>query len=223
MLCLLVARADVKKKAEPAAEARRAAVQLAEAVPVREVPKEVVAVLQERERVTQNMEWVKAQLEQLHHKPNIKKRKIDLDQEAVNAARAEQMGKEQQLMFEQAERDQQRAAEQDEQRAAEQDRQQEAQRVEQEAKQSIADKLQADRDREQAELDRQQAERDRERAEQDRLQADQDRKQAELDRQQADKDRERATLERRQAEDSRKQVDRERKRAEQGQQKSKNN
>lgn len=221
MLCLLVARADVKKKAEPAAQVRLAAVQLAEAVPVREVPKEVVAVLQEQERVTQNMEWVKAQLDQLHHKPNIKKRKIDMDKEAMNAERAE--------------RDQQRATEQDrQQRATKQDRQQEAQRVEQEAKQSLADKLQADRDREQdklqadkdreqAEMDRQQAERDRQQAEQDRLQADRDRKQAELDRQQADKERERAMLERRQAEDSRKQVERERKRAEQDQQKSKNN
>ncbi len=212
MLCLLVARADVKKKAEPAAEARLAAVRLAEAVPVTEVPKEVVTVLQEREQVTQNMEWVKAQLDQLHHKLNTKKRKIDMDKEAMNAERAER----------------------DQQRATEQDRQQEAQRVEQEAKQSLADKLQADRDREQAklqadkdreqaEMDRQQAERDRQQAEQDRLQADRDRKQAELDRQQADKERERAMLERRQAEDSRKQVERERKRAEQDQQKSKNN
>jgi bla regulator protein BlaR1 len=226
MLCLLMARADVKKKAEPVAGSRLAAVQLAEAVPVREVPKEVVAVLQERERVTQNMEWVKAKLDQLHHKPNIKKRAIDMDQEAMNVERAEQMGKEQQLTVEAAERDQQRAAELD--------RQQEAERVEQEAKQSLADKLQADRDREQdklqadkdreqAELDRQQAERDRQQADRDRLQADRDRKQAELDRLEADKERERATMERMQVEDSRKQVERERQRGERDQQKSKNN
>jgi hypothetical protein len=234
MLCLLVARADVKKKAEPVAGVRLAAVQLAEAVPVREVPKEVVAVLQERERVTQNMEWVKAKLDQLHHQPNIKKRMIDMDQEAMNAERAEQMLKEQEGMVEEAERDQQRAADLDQQRAAELDRQQEAERVEQEAKQSLADKLQADRDREQdklqadkdreqAERDRQQAERDRQQAEKDRLQADRDRKQAELDGLRADKDRERATLERMQAEDSRKQVERERQRGERDQQKSKNN
>ncbi len=216
MLCLLVARADVKKKAEPVAGARLPAVQLAEAFPVREAPEGVVAVLQERERVTQNMEWVKAQLDQLHHKPNIKKRTIDMQQEAMNAERAEQMRKGQEPMVEEAERNRQQMAELDQQQTA--------QLSEQEAKQRQAeqDKLQADRDREQAKLqadrDREQAELDRQQAARDRQQADRDRKQAELDRQQADKDREQAEQDRQEAEGNRMQAAQSRRKAEQDRQ-----
>jgi bla regulator protein BlaR1 len=157
MLCLLLVRADVKKKAEPVAETRLAAANLTDASPVREVPKEVVAVSQERERVTQNMEWVKAQLDQLHHKPNIKKRTSGMEQE---------------MNPEQAKRDQQQTAQRDEQ--------------EEKQWQAEQDELQGDRDREQAVLDRQQAERDRQQADRDWKQAELDRQQADKDRQEAE-------------------------------------
>ena len=215
ILCLLVAKADVKKKTGPIGEVGLAGAQLAEArpagaLPVRVVPEETVAVLQERERVTQNIEWVKAQLDQLHHKPGVKKKAKELQQAA--------------------EQDRQQAAEQGEREAE----RSQAERSQAEWSQAERDKLQADRDREeaelqaakdreQAELDRQQADRDHQQAERDRQQAEQDRKQAELDRQQADKDRQQAMRDRQQAEENRKQAERERQRAERGQQKSKNN
>src|SRR5579863_334068 len=61
LLCMLAARVDVKKKAE----LQLAEAQVAEIPPARVVPKEMVAVQQEREQVAQNMEWVKAQLDEL--------------------------------------------------------------------------------------------------------------------------------------------------------------
>jgi beta-lactamase regulating signal transducer with metallopeptidase domain len=245
VLCLLVARADMKIKVAPVAETR-----LANAQVVSGVSKETFAVLQQREEVTQNMEWVKAQLDQLHHKPAVKKKTSEMDQEAMNAERAEQFQRERELRPEQAaEQASQATAEQDRQAAAEPDKQATAEQARQEAAEQIQEqkvakeeeevnraqveleKLEADKDRKQAELDRQQAERDRHQAdldrlqaEQDRLQAERDRKQAELDRKQADKERDQATREQQQqTEQDRKQAERDRQQARRDQQKSKSN
>jgi bla regulator protein blaR1 len=237
VLCLLVARADMKIKVAPAAETRLANAQVA-----RGVSKETLAVLQQREVVTQNMEWVKAQLDQLHQKPAVKKKTSEMDREPMNAERAEQVQRERELKPEQAaDRDRQAAADRDRQVTAEQDRQAAAEQIQEQkvAKeeeevnraQVELDKLEADKDLKQAELDRQQAERDRHQAdldrlqaEQDRLQAERDRKQAELDRQQADKERDQAARERQQqAEQDRKQAERDRQQARRDQQKSKSN
>ncbi len=212
VLCLLVARADMKIKVAPVAETR-----LANAQVVSGVSKETFAVLQQREEVTQNMEWVKAQLDQLHHKPAVKKKTSEMDQEAMNAERAERAS--------------QAIAEQAKQEAAEQIQEQKVAKEEEEVNRAQAEleKLEADKDRKQAELDRQQAERDRHQAdldrlqaEQDRLQAERDRKQAELDRKQADKERDQATREQ-QTEQDRKQAERDRQQARRDQQKSKSN
>jgi bla regulator protein blaR1 len=221
VLCLLVARADMKIKVAPVAETRLANAQVASGV-----SKETFAVLQQREEVTQNMEWVKAQLDQLHHKPAVKKKTSEMDQEAINAERAEQFQRERELKPEQA-------AEQAKQEAAEQIQEQKVAKEEEEVNraQTELDKLEADKDRKQAELDRQQAERDRHQAdldrlqaEQDRLQAERDRKQAELDRKQADKERDQATREQQQqTEQDRKQAERDRQQARRDQQKSKSN
>jgi hypothetical protein len=231
----------VRKKAEPAAETRLAVVrlaqeQLAQTSPVTVVSRETVAVLQERERVSQNMAWVKAQLDRLR-KPAVKKITNNLEQEAIDAERDRQQALDRDLIAE-------RAAESDRQKVAEQYLNQKAAQEEQEANRAEAeqDKVQAEKDREQgeqdrkqAELDRQQADRDRQQADRDRLQAEldrlqaeKDRKQAELDRQQADKNREQAVLERLEAEQNRKQVERPQderatQRVARDQQKSKNN
>ena len=199
VLCLLVARADMKIKVAPVAETR-----LANAQVVSGVSKETFAVLQQREQVTQNMEWVKAQLDQLHHKPAVKKKTSEMDQEAMNAEQASQA-----------------IAEQAKQEAAEQIQEQKVAKEEEEVNRAQAEleKLEADKDRKQAELDRQQAERDRHQAdldrlqaEQDRLQAERDRKQAELDRKQADKERDTGKREQ-QTEQDRKQAERDRQQA----------
>jgi bla regulator protein blaR1 len=179
LLCMLAARVDVKKKAEPVAETRLAAVQLAEAPSVKVVPKEMVTVLQEREQVAQNMEWVKAQLDQLHHKPGVKKKPRVVKQEAMNAER-EAMNADQEV---------ERAEQAAKQSQAEQNRQQ-----------AGRDREQAERDRQQAEMDRQQAERDRHQAELDRQQADKDREQGARERQQGEQDRQKSELMRKLAE-----------------------
>ena len=199
---LLAAKADVKK---PVVRMRPAEVQLAEAPPVRVVPKEVVTVLQEREQVAQNMEWVQLQLDRLRHKAEVKKQAArdkgqvakNQDQAEENTGQAAQNEKQDQRDREQVQQDKQQADRDREQ--AERDRQQAEQ-----------DRHQVELDRHQVELDRAQAERDRQQAQ---LQAERDRQQAELDRRQADQDRQKA----------REQAERFRHQAERDRQHSKNN
>jgi hypothetical protein len=109
-------------------------------------PAELVSVLQARQQVTQNMEWVQAQLDQLHHKSSGRKKSKKIQ----NMVREEVAAQAQQ--DEQAQRDRERVTRDQEQ----------AQR----------DREQAMRDREQAVRDMEQAARDREQAERDRMNAD---------------------------------------------------
>src|SRR5579863_8809305 len=125
LLCMLAARVDVKKKAE----LQLAEAQVAEIPPARVVPKEMVAVQQEREQVAQNMEWVKAQLDELRRKPAAKKKLKVVKQDAMNT-----------------EREAERA-----ERAAEQTQAEQTQ-----AEQTQAEQTQAEQDRQQASRDREQ-------------------------------------------------------------------
>jgi bla regulator protein BlaR1 len=182
LLCLLVARAgkaDVQKAELPVMEAR-----LAEAKPVK-TPAEVISVLQAREKVAQNMEWVKTQLDQLHHKSGIKKK-------SRQARAVEQVEKNMvQAQASRGQDDQSRVQAERDRLQADRDRQQAEQ-----------DRIQAERDRQQAEKDRQQATLDEERAKQNKVEE-------ELKREWAARDREKAELIRQQAERERAQADRE--------------
>ena len=153
LLCLLASRvgsADVKKIENPV---------------VKTVPAELVSVLRTREQVAQNMKWVEAQLDQLHHKSGKKvrnKQVRNVDEVAAKDRKQAERNREQ------AERDRQQA---------DLDRQQ-----------AERDRLQAGRDRQQAVRDRTQAELARQQAEMDRAKADQDRQEAELNQKRADLD-----------------------------------
>jgi bla regulator protein BlaR1 len=177
LVCLLVAgagRADVKRIGDPVVKVTETVGRRpVEAQPVKTAPAELVSVLRAREQVTQNMEWVEAQLDRLHHKSGRKvrnKQVRDVEQPAANVeemqAKVEgdevQKREQTELALEQAERNQ---------------------------AQDKLNKDQAQRDREQAVRDREQANRNREQAERDRVQAERDRQQAGLDRQQAELER----------------------------------
>jgi hypothetical protein len=171
LVCLLVAgagRADVKRIGDPVVKVTETVGRRpVEAQPVKTAPVELVSVLRAREHVTQNMEWVEAQLDQLYHKSGRKvrnKQVRDVEQPAANVeemqAKVEgdevQKREQTELALEQAERNQ---------------------------AQDKLNKDQAQRDREQAVRDREQANRNREQAEKDRGQAERQRQQAEQDRQ----------------------------------------
>ncbi len=179
LMCLLVAgagRADIKKAGQrlEAASARPAEARLVAA------PPELLSVLQAREQVTQNMEWVKAQLDRLHHHTGKKKRSEKLSHAEPPTAGMEQT-----------------------QASARQNPVQEAhnrEQAERDREQAERNRQQASRDREQAVRDREQAVRDREQAQRDRLQAQQDRQQAEMARQQAELERAKEELQRKKSE-----------------------
>ncbi|HTR32107.1 MAG TPA: M56 family metallopeptidase [Puia sp.] len=188
-----------------------------QAVP--QVSPELASVLQTRQQVAQNMEWVQDQLKQLHRQPNghprgnrrNKAKEITKEEKAVNDE------DDQATAEEQAQTDQQpeayAAVEVDRAAAADQAtgvRQARTQQGPEDAER----RGQVERDRQQAETDREQAERDRQQADRDREQADRDRQQAMRDREQAERDRARADLNRLQAERDREQALRERQAAE---------
>jgi bla regulator protein BlaR1 len=182
--------------------------------------KELIAVLQTREQVTKNLEWVEQQLNRLHHttakgktgqcraKRDAEpvKRDPDQEQDRLNSI-VDQQNKEQSL------RNQQQTQANLELVERERERQQAVQEQEQDRGQAVRDRGQAVKDREQAVRDREQAQRDREQAVKDReqaqrgiVQAIKDRHQADLDRMQAEKDRVEAEKDRVQAELSRQQA-----------------
>ena len=181
LMCLLSARAgrtDTRKMEE-----RMEAVGVRpEAQPMKAAPAELVSVLQAREQVTQNMEWVEAQLKQLHHKSGRKARNRQ-----VQAKQDEVKQRQEAQNREQAERDQQQAV---------RNRQQAVRNREQ----AERNREQAERDREQADRNRQQAQKDQQQAERDRLQANRDRQEAEMARQQAELERAKAELQRKKSE-----------------------
>ena len=178
------------------------------------VAPELVQVLQTRQQVAQNMEWVQAQLRQLH-KPGKRKnresvnRMTDRQQVSGNPGQEQlviEMQRERMLVDQQAERDRERAL-----RALAQ-----ADQIRDPVDKANADRDRAkgDKEREQGVMDRQQAEQDRQQAERDRHQADLDRLQAERDRHQADMDRQQAMRDREQAERDRLQAQHDRETAE---------
>ncbi|HET6252767.1 MAG TPA: M56 family metallopeptidase [Puia sp.] len=200
LLCLLAAiRPSYPRRS---AKDRPVEVQLVKSRLV-QVPANLVAVLQERQQVAQNMEWVQTQLVRLRHRSGAKRRNatVKKSEHAQNP--------------EQAERDQRQA---DQQRTEAELRAQADQQA-----QADLNRLQADRDRDQAARDREQAERDRRQAEQDRLQAVRDRQQADRDRAQAELYRQQADRDRAQAELNRQQAELNRIKAERDRQKTKNN
>ncbi len=151
-------------------------------IDVKETPTvspELAQVLRTKQQVSQNMEWVQAQLERLH-KAGHKGATREVDWNRVMVRRKLQL-----VEREQMEADQQRA------------------QIDLERAQGDKEKEQGVRDREQAEQDRQQAERDRHQADLDREQAVRDQHQADLDRQQALRDREQAERDRLQAQHER--------------------
>jgi bla regulator protein blaR1 len=198
LMCLLVARAgraDMKK-----IEQRMEAVgDRPEAQPMKAAPAELVSVLRAREQVAQNMEWVEAQLDRLHHQSGKKKK----EEEMRNTGQtAERMREQMEVNSRQVEQVLVQEAQNREE--AEQDRGQVAQNREE-----------AERRHEQAELDRQQAVRDREQAERNRLQAEENRAQVERNRDQASRDREQAERNRQQAQKDQQQTERDRQQADQ--------
>ena len=230
LMCLLVARVgrvDIKK-IENRVEA--VGVRPAGSGPVELAPADLLSVLQTRQQVAQNMEWVKAELDRLHHRSGRKKinkgvRAVEQpEQGEVNSEEAE---RDHALVVqdnEQAERDPMQAVQSEEQTdrvrdQAELDRQQ----GERDREQAERNRQQANLDRDQALRDREQAARDREQAERNLAQAEKDRQRAELDRLQADRDRQQAEMARKQAELERVKGDPERKQTGQDEQKSKNN
>jgi len=172
LLCLLAARAGTMKTE------KNKKVAAIENVAVAPVQPELVSVLRAQQQVTENMEWVKAELDRLHQKKerpsqNDKRMKLNKDQVRRNQKQVGRNLAEAEREHEQVERDRQQA---------------ERDRV-----QADRDRVQADRDREQAERDRQEAEKERDR---NREQAERDRQQAERARLQAGFNREQAELKR---------------------------
>jgi hypothetical protein len=151
---------------------------------------EMIAVLQTREQVAKNLQWVEQQLNRLHHTASKGKtgqrrakrdavREVGDGREGGDAAVREEVNAgavPDQAVQEQARLDRVQAERDREQALLDQ-------------VQAVRDREQAQRDREQAIKDRHQADLDRLQAEKDRLQAEKERMQAELDRQQAEKDR----------------------------------
>jgi hypothetical protein len=174
LMCLLVARvgrADIKKIEE---RVEAVGVRPAGSRPVERAPADLLSVLQTRQQVAQNMEWVKAELDRLHHKSG--RKKIN---KAVRAVEQPDRVREQgELDRQQGERDREQA--------------------ERNRQQANLDRDQALRDREQAARDREQAARNREQAERNLAQAEKDRQRAELDRQRAELERVKGDLERKQ-------------------------
>jgi bla regulator protein BlaR1 len=180
--------------------------------------KDLIAVLQTREQVAKNLQWVEQQLNQLHHKaavgkagrrqvkrdawPKVRDRQAGDEKRQVSA----EVGNEESVAVSEGQRqsglDREKVL-----RNQEQDRlnglQDQLVELESQRQQAVREQEEARLDREQAERDREQAVRDREQAERDRAQAIKDRHQAELDRIQAEKDRMQADKDRMQAELSR--------------------
>lgn len=201
LLCLMAMRVGTavshKKARELQAQSAGAVTLEVNPVNVKETPRiepELASVLRTRLQVTQHMEWVQAQLEQLrkvtHKKSN---RKLGPNRVVARQRNTEAV--------EQGDKERQQAEQEREQ--AEQDRQQ----AECDRQQAERDRQQAERDRQQADLDRQQALRDRQQADQDRQLVSKDREQAERDRLQALHDRDAADLQRYQGELQRKKAE----------------
>jgi beta-lactamase regulating signal transducer with metallopeptidase domain len=172
LLCLLAARVGTMKVEEK--EVKVAVVGNTAVAPVQV---ELVSVLQARQQVAENMEWVQAQLDRLHRKGAVRKRGGRVkEQTEQNMEQVRQNEVQVKLNQDQDEKNRQQAV---------LDREQ----AERDGQQADRDRQQADRDREQAEKDRQQAEKDRQQAERDRQQAEKDRQQPERDRQQAEQKR----------------------------------
>ncbi|HEV3324356.1 MAG TPA: M56 family metallopeptidase [Puia sp.] len=183
--------------------------------------RELKAVLQTREQVAKNLQWVEQQLNRLHHTTakGIRQRQAkrdagpavgdrreggDAGREEINAGALQDRlnGQLDQVNRELSQRNEEQT--QRNQEALE--RESQRQEAVREQEQAQLDRLQADRDREQAVRDREQAQRDREQAVKDKHQADLDRLQAEKDRIQAEKERTQAEKDRMQAELARQQA-----------------
>jgi bla regulator protein BlaR1 len=241
LMGLLVARAgrpDIKKTKE---RVEAVGVRSAAAPPVDAAPAGLVSVLRTREQVAQNMEWVEAQLDQLHHRSGKKRRneqvrdveqpaanveqiQAQLEQDEVNQIQEKGNQEEMEVSSQQAERVLAQPAQEKEdaersRRQAELNRQQ----AEQDRRQAEWDRQQVLRDQQQAARDRDQAARNREQAERNREQAQKDRLQAERDRQQGERDRQQAEMARQQAEQERAKEELRRMNSEVDGQKSKNN
>lgn len=188
------------------------------------VPAEVVSVLKAKQQVTENMEWVEAQLAQLHQS-DVKSRKRkgggqaernrgqvirDREQGEKNREEDRFVLEEEDMKQLQLVRNEELARWNREQAQRNEElvrRKEEQDRVGREQAENKAQDL---RNQQQAEQNRVQAERDREQADRDRQQAERDRAQAELDRQQAERDREQAERDRQQAQSNRMQAEKER-------------
>jgi hypothetical protein len=203
---------------------------------------ELITVIQTREQVAKNLQWVEEELNRLHHTPakgktgrrqvkrdaGRKEGEQDRGQAGQNPGPAERNPGPAERDGEQALKDQ----EQDRLKSIqdqlnkekslrdqlETQRNQEVVEGERQRSQEVTERerqrQQTVREQEQARLDQVQAERDREQAVRDREQAVQDREQAQRDRAQAIKDRHQAELDRMQAEKDRLQTEKERIQAE---------
>jgi Zn-dependent protease with chaperone function len=160
---------------------------------------ELMGVLETREQVAKNLQWVEEQLNQLHHnaaKAKMGQRKVKRvampmanDREAGGKEVSEGVSQDRQQAerdLEQAARDRQQALK--DQAQAQEQAQLDFEQAQRDREQAVRDRAQAQRDREQAVKDKHQAELDRLRADKDRMQAELDRQQTELNRQQAEKD-----------------------------------
>jgi bla regulator protein blaR1 len=180
---------------------------------VRPMSPELVKVIQTRQQVAQNMEWVEAQLAQIHHrevaksrgrKAAVKDRGVVVgDQVARNG---DQMVRNADQVVKNREQDM-RNLEQDQRNAV---KGEEGRQTGVKGQQGELERNQAELERRQAELDREQAERDRQQADRDRLQADRDKAQAGKDQEQAARDQEQAMRDREQAARDREQAVRDR-------------
>jgi bla regulator protein BlaR1 len=241
LLCLLVAgvgRADIKRIEEPVVKVTEVGGRPVEAQPVKTAHVELVSVLRAREQVAQNMEWVEAQLDRLHHKSGkklknkpvqiadempAKKEQAQMQERAVrDGLQAEQERAQGELDRSQAERDRAQAERnrvQVEQNQVQVERngvqvELNRQQVLRNLEQDRLNRDQALRNNEQAVRDHAQAQKNREQAERDRMQAERDRQQAERDRQQAERDWSQAELARQRAGMERAKADQDRQLAE---------
>ena len=189
------------------------------------VSPEVARVMQTRQQVAENMEWVEAQLAQLHRKAGMSGNRA----EGMKGNRAEGMagkrvdGMQAELNREQVERNKEQVERNRQQ--VERNRQQAERNMrldEMNRQQAVRDQQQArsreqarsrgmaERSRAQAELSRMQAAIDRERADRDRAQAQQDRERADRDRAEAERGRALADADRAQADADRARAERNR-------------
>jgi hypothetical protein len=197
LLMARVGRADIKKIEE---RVDAISVRPAGSRPVEAAPPELLSVLQTQQQVAQNMEWVKAELNRLHHRSGRKKNNKEVQiQEKRNRIQMEVNSQQAEPGVALAQNNEQAARDREQ---AERDRQQ-----------AVRDREEAERNRQQANLDKDQALRDRDQAARDREQAQKNRQQAERDRQQADRNRQQAEMARKQAELERAKADLERKQA----------